>query len=83
MPRPYQPIDCDSHDELEALATLRQPCDLIYRDSAGREVLTRDVIEDLYTQNHEEFLKLRNRQMIRLDAIISVNGRPLKSGCIH
>jgi Rho-binding antiterminator len=32
---PYQLIACSFHDELEALATLRQTCEIQYRQTDG------------------------------------------------
>lgn len=73
--RPYTPIDCSVHDTLESLATLHRVCDIIYRDGRGERSLATDVIEDVYTEGSAEFVRLRSGATIRLDELISVDGR--------
>jgi hypothetical protein len=67
MDQPYIPIDCERHDELLALATLRRPCTL--DNLAG-------VIEDVYADTGVEYLRLRGGPTVRLDWIRALNGRP-------
>lgn len=75
MDRPYIPIDCERHDELLALATLRRPCTLeVERPDGTRESLE-GVIEDVYTQTGAEYLRLRGGATMRLDQIRALDGR--------
>lgn len=77
MTSQYIPISCAFHDELEALATLHRLCVVVFKtDSGGVETVT-DVIEDVYAQQHEEFARFRSGLVIRLDALIEVDGKPL------
>lgn len=73
----YTPVSCDFHDELEALATLHQACDLVYRNQDNHVVEVHDLIVDVYAANKADFLKLKNGTEIRLDQIVSVNGKPM------
>ena len=77
--RPYIPINCDVHDELESLATLRQECVILYRDSNHQEVTVKGRIEDIFSCEKEEYLRLSNGTIIRLDELIHVNDQILTS----
>lgn len=68
----YSPIDCSAHDRLEAFATLRTPCRIVFRTWEGetREVVDR--IVDVFTRGAEEFLRTASDQEIRLDRLDSV-----------
>lgn len=70
----YCLVDCGFHDQLEALATLRQFCQISYRTVTGEVVEVQDQIVDVYAANHADFLKLKDGTEIRLDRLISVNG---------
>lgn len=80
MNESYSPINCDFHDELEAIATLRNTCVIVYRHSDG-ETRVQDSIDDVYAQNGEEFIKLKGGLIIRLDALVEVDGKSLPRSC--
>jgi Rho-binding antiterminator len=71
----YIPINCNLHDRLEALATLRKQCRIIYQTSEGKTVETLDTFTDIYTKNKEEFAVLDSGTLIRLDALLEVDGQ--------
>ncbi len=73
----YILVDCSFHDELEALATLRKSCQIIYRDTLDEIVEVQDQIVDVYARDHADFLRLKRGIEIRLDRLISVNGKPM------
>ena len=75
----YIPIDCGFHDEIESLITLRQECWIIYHNAAGEVVERHDRIIDVYTADKAEYLKLTDNTEIRLDQLVSVNGKLLSS----
>jgi Rho-binding antiterminator len=76
MEKTYQPIDCDYYDRLEAWATQQTDCQIKYKDgSEEKEVHGR--IEDVYTHEHIEYLRMNNGQVIRLDTLVTVNDVPL------
>lgn len=74
----YSLVACDFHDELEALATLRQVCQILYYGSEGEMISTESVIVDLYAAGGADFLKLMDGTKIRLDHLISVNQKRLQ-----
>ncbi|MBD0267814.1 MAG: hypothetical protein ICV77_05905 [Cyanobacteria bacterium Co-bin8] len=76
----YTPVSCDLQDQLESLATLRQPCKLVYRDEAGEQHEAEDLIVDIYAANKADYLKLQNGTEIRLDRIESLNGDSANGG---
>lgn len=79
MTEPYKPVSCDFHDELTELATLKIPVDIVYKDQKHQEQEAHDVIADIFTQGKEEFLKLQHGEQIRLDHVISINGKKIRS----
>ena len=81
MPEPYQPIACALHDALEALATLRRPCRIVYRDDNDQLGNITEIIVDIFAHEREEFVRLRNDMLIRLDRIVSLDDKPFDPTC--
>ena len=77
----YKLVGCSFHDELEALATLRQQCKIIYRTEADAIVEVDSQIIDVYAVDRAEFVKLKDGNKIRLDRLISVNGKSIQFAC--
>ncbi|MEP0820678.1 MULTISPECIES: Rho-binding antiterminator [Trichocoleus] len=73
----YQAVSCSFYDELEALATLHRICTIRYRTETGEAASIESKIINLYTANKSEFLKLQDGTEIRLDRLISVDGKPV------
>lgn len=71
----YTPVSCDFHDEIESLATLRQACQIAYRNESDETVEAEGRINDVYAENKADFLKLEDGTVIRLDRITSINGK--------
>lgn len=70
----YIPISCSLHDELEAAATLRKTCDIVYCvDGEGRNVT--GLIADLYAREQIEYMLLDTGLEIRLDDLLQFNGK--------
>jgi len=76
MSQPYIPIDCERHDELLALATLRRPCTLGITRLDGISTSLEGIIEDVYTESGAEYLRLRGGAVARLDEIRTLDGKP-------
>lgn len=76
MDQPYEPIDCGEHDVLLALATLRRAVRCTVRQPDGRLDVLEGVIEDVYTSAGAEYLRLQDGPTVRLDALVTLNGRP-------
>jgi Rho-binding antiterminator len=77
---PYRSINCSSYDQLEAYATQRTHCLIVYREH-NVERHTEGIIVDLVAQNGAEYLKLDTAAVIRLDHLISVNGVAIHYAC--
>lgn len=74
----YCLVDCGFHDQLEALATLRQTYQISYRTVTEEIVEVESQIVDVYAANHADYLKLKDGTEIRLDRLIAVNGNPTR-----
>lgn len=74
----YCLVDCGFHDQLEALATLQQTCQIFYRTATEEIVEVQSQIVDVYAANKADFLKLKDGTEIRLDRLICVNGNPTR-----
>jgi Rho-binding antiterminator len=72
--RPYIPVNCNFYDELEALATLSKPCELIFQ-TEGAKTSIKGIIKDLYVREGIEYLKMDSGLEIRLDALVQVDGK--------
>jgi Rho-binding antiterminator len=70
----YEPVSCDSHDQLEAAAMNKRQVELEF-DLEGVTQKERGRIADVYTADGAEFVKFesdRGLLEIRLDRIISM-----------
>ena len=74
----YRPINCTYYDELEALATLHRHCFIHYLAPNGQPVTAEGQIKDFFIRDKVEYLLLDSGQEIRLDCLLSVNGKALK-----
>ena len=71
----YKPINCSFYDELEAAATLKKYIRIQYL-STLQEMLTIDaVIKDLFIKEGAEYMQLNTGEEIRLDRIVSIDGK--------
>lgn len=76
----YQNINCSYYDQLEAYATKRTKCLVIYFDDDLEKTLE-GIIVDVFAKDGAEYLKLNNGIVIRLDQLISINGVPVSNVC--
>ena len=79
--RPYQPIDCNYYDRLEAWATMHTICKIVFFDDKGEHAEVSARIEDVYTLNKVEYMRLDNGLVLRLDSLVAVNNVPLPDHC--
>lgn len=75
----YKPVGCGFYDELEILAMRRQHVVIDYRDGHGLELQVEGRIDDVFSREGEEFLRLEDGPQLRLDQLIRVNGRAADS----
>jgi len=74
----YRLIDCDFYDRLEAWATLRQVCKIIYRNSFKELIEVQSQIIDVYAFDKADYIKLKDGTEIRCDCILSINDLPVQ-----
>lgn len=73
--RAYVPVDCNYYDELEALATKKKEIEIIYLSETGVRLRKYEIIKTFYIIDKEEFLELHDGTTIRLDRLISADGK--------
>jgi Rho-binding antiterminator len=69
----YKPISCTYHDILESVTVLREVCDIVYVDEVNQQHSVRAKITDIFARSGEEFIKLEDGTLIRLDRLRMVN----------
>lgn len=67
--KPYVPIDTDMVDNLEHYASDKIRVRINYIDHTGTPEEMNGLIEDVYTRDHAEFLKMTDGRVLRLDQI--------------
>jgi len=73
----YSPINCEFHDLLEDLATLRKPAQISFRDEAGLTQHRDAVISDVFARSGAEYVSLTTGETVRLDLLVEVSGARL------
>jgi Rho-binding antiterminator len=77
----YIPINCNYYDELEAYATLRKNVLIRYREN-GTDIQEKTArIVDFQFKEKVEFMLLDDDTAIRLDWLISVDGKVVPLAC--
>lgn len=77
----YVPIDCSIYDRLEALATLRRRSVIAHRTREGGIVRVEARIVDVYTRDGAEWIALDDGAVLRLDALVEVDGEAVRPAC--
>lgn len=73
IPKTYDSVNCDFTDELEFVIIKKLQVELKYWNSKNILHAIRGRIIDIFTKDHEEFLKMSNLTEVRLDRIASVH----------
>lgn len=74
LPKDYEPVACEFTDDLEHLSVLKSQIEIKYFNEAGQTATLTGLITDIFTtQKKEEYLKINNENLIRLDRIIEIN----------
>lgn len=82
MTAPYTPINCSYYDELEALATLSREVKIdFYPHGSATPSQIYGTISTFVIQEGAEFLVLNSGEKIRLDWLISVDGKTVPAAC--
>lgn len=70
----YNPISCEFFDQLDVAIKRKIPSTIIYFNE--KEILTvKGLVKTLIVIDGKEYLVLNNKQQIRLDLVISFNGK--------
>ena len=81
MEKKYHPIDCNYYDELVLLVMRKKRCEIVYLNEANEQITEQALITDVFTKEKVEYIKLSNDQTIRLDYLISADGKENKLSC--
>ena len=77
----YQPINCQYYDVLELYASRKESCEISFFENGKSVKTVKSTIEDIFTKDKAEFLKLKDGTIIRLDQIIGVNDTQFYGFC--
>ena len=83
MPLPYIPVSCELYESLEERAIGGQRCNILYRDVSGNVARMQDRIMTLSAQDKVEHMHLAGGAVIRLDALIELDGVALPANANH
>lgn len=81
METPYKRLNCDIYDELELRALRHTPCELVIRNESDELICLRGIIADIRAHHGEEFLVLETGETIRLDQLVTIDGKEAYPGC--
>lgn len=78
---PYQPISCSFYDELEARATMRVACVVVFQRPGAPAETVKGLIRDFRIREGAEFMIMEDGAEIRLDWLVAVDGMALPDSC--
>jgi hypothetical protein len=70
---PYKPIDTDLVDDLEHYALDKIHVRLVFLDHSATRTEIRGHIAEIYTKEHQEFLRMTDGREMRLDQLLEVH----------
>ena len=73
----YRSVDCGIYDLLESVIVTRREIDLVFTRADGGDLHTHIGLQDMKTHRGEEYVQLTDTCWIRLDRLVSVDGRRL------
>ena len=79
----YRPIGCQYYDVLELNASRKTVCTIAYFETESKVRTVESTIEDIFTKDKAEFLKLADGSSVRLDKILSVNDTQFYGHCAN
>ena len=69
---PYRPISCAFYDLILSFSQAKKVVRIVYYTPEQKQISIDAIIEDVYSKEGEEFLRVRNDHLIRLDYILSI-----------
>ncbi len=80
--KPYRPISCSFHDLIEHYATLAVTVPIVFQSFDGEVIQLNSKIVTWTNDGDGEYLLLNNYpDPIRLDYIVSIDGKTLQTYC--
>jgi len=73
MTTPYKPVDTDLVDDLEHFAVDKIHVRIVFHDHSGTREELRGHIAEVFTKEHQEFLRMNDGREMRLDQIEEVH----------
>lgn len=70
----YNPISCEFFDQLEVVIQRKIPSTVIYLED-GKQRSAKGLVQTLEVIDGKEYLLLESQQKIRLDLVITFNGK--------
>jgi len=77
----YHPINCNFYDNFEAAVVQKRCVVLEYRSVRNKVSRIHTRLNDLTTHRTEEYVQLANGEWLRLDRIISIDGKVTGNTC--
>ena len=71
----YVPINCHFYDHFEAAIVQKRQVTIEYQDTNQKQRRVATRLKDLQTIDKEEFLTLEDGTAIRLDKVLSIDGK--------
>jgi len=71
--QPYKPVDTDLVDDLEHFAVDKIHVRIVFLDHTASRAELRGHIAEVYTKDHQEFLRMNDGRELRLDQIREVH----------
>ena len=78
----YKAINCNLYDQLLLWSSRKVVCDIFFTDPTVEIIHNlKGIITDVFTKEKIEYLKLDDKQIIRLDHIKEINNISFDSTC--
>lgn len=74
----FRPINCETQNLIRHHLMSSRLVEIVYRDNAGQIQTTHDTIRDLFSRAGQEYLGLSRGQLLRLDHVLTLDGRVIE-----
>ncbi len=71
----YEPISCEFYDQLQVAIQRKIPSTIVFFNENKEQELRKGLVTTLDVLEYKEFMVLDNKEKIRLDLVISFNGK--------
>lgn len=77
----YQPISCSFYDVIVLHIMKAKEVNVFYKSAEGELINQLTVLKDVYTSKGEEFVVLKDGEIIRLDRLMKIEGEEASASC--